>query len=275
MSATHDEKRGRDDIAPYEYRGLMAEAWDVLRGDTSQWPDRFFYREAIERYGQPVLDVGCGTGRLLLDYIAQGIDIDGVDNSPEMLALCQERARAQGLDVALYEQYMEELDLPRRYRAILVPSSSLQLITDREQAAIAMVRLVAHLEPGGALVASFMTLWREGDPLDSTRERSAVRPEDGALFRHLARARYDPATRLEHTDDLYQRLVNGVVVAEERHVRSPATLSYTQQEAIALYENAGLTEVRACHEFTWEPARSDDTLFTVLGMRPPSSGDRS
>jgi len=71
----------------YEYKRLIAEAWDVLRGDTSNWTDRNFYLEIIKKYGQPVLDVGCGTGRLLLDYLQQGIDIDGVDNSPDMLAI--------------------------------------------------------------------------------------------------------------------------------------------------------------------------------------------
>jgi ubiquinone/menaquinone biosynthesis C-methylase UbiE len=76
----------------YEYQGLMAEAWDVLRGDTSNWSDRHFYLAAIQNYGQPVLDVGCGTGRLLLDYLQQGIDIDGVDNSPAMLAICRRKA---------------------------------------------------------------------------------------------------------------------------------------------------------------------------------------
>ena len=77
----------------YEYRDLLAKTWDLMRGDTAQWPDRFFYREFIDRHGGPVLDVGCGTGRLLLDYLMDGIDIDGVDNSPEMLALCREKAR--------------------------------------------------------------------------------------------------------------------------------------------------------------------------------------
>ncbi len=257
-------------LPPYEYYGLMAESWDALRGDTSNWSDRFFYRQAIARYGEPVLDVGCGTGRLLLDYAAQGVDVDGVDNSPEMLALCGNKARALGLAVDLYRQYVEELALPRRYRTILVPSSSLQLVTDATMAARAMARLAAHLEPDGALVAPFMTLWRAGDPLETTEELSAVRAEDGVTFRRVSHVRYDPASSLEHTDDLYQRIVNGAVVQEERHVRSPATRSYTQSEAVALFQVAGLTGIELYHEFTWEPARPEDALFTLVGRKAPS-----
>src|SRR5207344_277757 len=97
----------------YEYHGLMAEAWDLLRGDTSGWDDRPFYLELIRRFGEPTLDVGCGTGRLLLDYLAEGIEIDGVDVSPDMLAVCRAKASALGLDPTLYEQAVEDLQLPR------------------------------------------------------------------------------------------------------------------------------------------------------------------
>ncbi len=45
-------------MSDYEYRGLMAQAWDLLRGDTTHWPDRFFYLGVIREVGQPVLDVG-------------------------------------------------------------------------------------------------------------------------------------------------------------------------------------------------------------------------
>src|SRR5215210_3745151 len=110
-------------MTDYEYRGLLAESWDLLRGDTSGWADRPFWRQLIEQSGQPALDVGCGTGRILLDYLAQGIEIEGVDNSPEMLALCRRRAAELGLAPVLYQQEMDELDLPRRYRTIVVPSS--------------------------------------------------------------------------------------------------------------------------------------------------------
>lgn len=253
-------------LAPYEYRGLMAESWTALRGDTLGWADRSFYLDAIARFGQPALDVGCGAGRLLLDYALQGVDIDGLDNSPEMLALCRAEAEALGLTVKLYEQYMEHLALPRRYGTILVPSSSLQLVTDPAKAAQAVERMAAHLLPGGALVAPFMTLWRPGNPLETTRERSAARP-DGVVYRHIARARYDPDLELEHTDDTYQRICEGVIVAEERHVRSPATRSYTMAQALTLFQAAGLRDVVAYHEFTWEPARLADTLFTLVGTR--------
>lgn len=255
-------------VPDYEYTGLIAQAWDLLRGDTSRWEDRFFYLEVIRRYGQPVLDVGCGTGRLLLDYLAQGIDIDGADNSPEMLALCRQKAAAQGLQPRLYEQTMETLDLPRRYRVILVPSSSLQLVIEPAQAAQALQRFHAHLLPGGGLAASVMTLWKAGEPLESEWERTAERPEDGAVIRRMARSRYDPAEECEHTEDLYQVLVAGRVAAEEVHRRSPATRSYTPAQARALCERAAFDPVQVTSGFTFEPVKPEDGLFVVIGRRP-------
>src|SRR5436190_605795 len=150
---------GRMPAAPrpeIEYRGLVARTWDLLRGDTSAWEDRPFFRRLIESSGQPALDVGCGTGRLLLDYLRGGIDIDGVDISGEMLALCRERAETLGLKPRLYEQPMEALDLPGPYYTIIVPSSSFQLLLEPAAARQAMGRFFAHLQPGGVLVMPFI-----------------------------------------------------------------------------------------------------------------------
>ncbi len=138
--------------AGYEYYGLTAQTWDLFRGDTSGWEDRRFYLDIIHDSGQPVLDVGCGTGRLLVDYLGLGIDIEGVDISPEMLELCRKKAQSAGLTATLYEGSMSTMALPCKYQTIIVPSSSFQLIIEPDQAQGAIKNLYHHLLPGGTLV---------------------------------------------------------------------------------------------------------------------------
>lgn len=253
----------------YEYRGLMAETWDLSRGDTSTWPDRRLYRELVRQTGEPVLDVGCGTGRILLDFLQEGIDIDGVDNSPEMLDLCRQKAEVLGLQPTLYLQSMELLDLPRHYRTILVPSSSFQLLTEPETAHQAMLRFHALLLPGGTLIMSFMFLMDEGGALDSGWNLywQKIRPSDGAVVKRWSRSRFDLEQQLEHTQDRYEVTVNGEVIATEEHQRSPATRWYTQPQVIDLYKAAGFSAVRLLHEFTTEPASENSRLFTAIGSK--------
>jgi 2-polyprenyl-3-methyl-5-hydroxy-6-metoxy-1,4-benzoquinol methylase len=255
------------DPSEYEYKGLMAQAWDALRGDTSQWPDRFFYLDLIKRYGQPVLDVGCGTGRLLLDYLAQGIDIDGVDNSPEMLAICRQKAQQRGLSVKFYMQYLEDLNIPRKYKVILIPSSSIQLIIDPDMVRRALQNIHDHLLPGGVLVASIMTIWQEGDPLFSEWTKTAVDPISGNEYRRLARSWYDPKSECERTEDIYQLVIEDRIVKEENHERNPATRSYTQGQALQLFNSIGFERVDLFHEFTMKPVQPIDTLFTVVAQK--------
>ena len=263
--------RGSSEAAQPEYTGLIASTWDLLRGDTSGWSDRAFYRRLIEQSGQPVLDVGCGTGRLLLDYLAQGVDIDGVDVSPEMLAICRRRAEASNLHPNLYEQRMEELDLPRRYRTIIVPSSSFQLVIEPHGADQAMRCFHKHLEPGGVLVMPFIVLGGSAAEAGESSEKEVVR-EDGAIVRRRSFARYDPATQLEHTDDTFEVFIDGQVVASERHVRSPATRGYTPAQARALFEAAGFAIEKVLSEFTDSLFRDGDKIFTVVARREVSLG---
>lgn len=255
-------------LPEYEYKGLIAESWDVFRGDTSNWSDRHFYLAVIQNYGQPVLDVGCGTGRLLLDYLQQGIDIDGVDNSPEMLAICQRKAEDLKLKPRLYQQYLEKLEIPRGYQTVLIPSSSLQLIIDPKSIEQAMKRLHDHLLPGGVLVASIMTLWKDGEPLESEGERTAVREADGIKFRNVSRSRFDPTSECEHTEALYQKMIGDQVVREELHQRSPATRSYSQSQVKELFERAGFRNILLFSEFTFDVVKPEDSLFVTIGQKP-------
>jgi ubiquinone/menaquinone biosynthesis C-methylase UbiE len=250
---------------------MIPESWDVFRANAPHWPDVAFYRDIILASGQPALDVGCATGRLVLAYLSEGIDCDAVDVSPEMLAIVRRKAAARGLDVTgrLFQQGMETLDLPRRYRTIVVSSSSFQLLTDPADASEALRRFQVHLEPGGALVMSLMLLYTDPPPAPVfTTEwgawREATRPTDGAVFRRRSRSTYNMPQQLESTEDEYQLVLDGRVVKSESHAQSPATRWYTQTQAIALLEAAGFTNVRLTAGFTYEPAKPEDSLFCAI-----------
>ena len=252
----------------YEYYGMMAEFWDLFRGDTSTWEDRFFYLDVVKKYGQPVLDVGCGTGRILLDFLQQGIDVEGVDNSPDMLERLRQKAEKLNLHPTVYQEEMTELSLRRKYQTILVPSSSFQLLLDASLPPIAMHSFYEHLLPGGVLAMPFMTLWKPDNPLESEWTREATRPEDEATIRRWQYSRFDPETDFEHTIDRYEIIREGRVIASEEHHQSPATRSYTQEQAIKLYKEGGFEDIQLFHEFTFEPVKPEDDTFCVLGFKP-------
>jgi SAM-dependent methyltransferase len=260
------------DQSEYEYWGMKASTWDLFHGGTSEWDDLQFYRDLIRKSGEPALDVGCGTGRLLLDYLAQGIDIDGVDLSPDMLRLCRTKAAEVGLTPRLFEQSMQALDLPRRYRTIIVPSSSFQLLIEPADSKAAMLSFLRHLASGGTLCMPFVFSYTGPATADTIVEdwscsREGVRSSDGALVRLRRRTVFDLKERLEHTEDRFEVICDGKVVLSEEHVRSPATRWYTQQEARDLYIAAGFTDVRLFSGFSFRLASSSDTLFCVLGKK--------
>jgi SAM-dependent methyltransferase len=96
---------------------------------------------------EPVLDAGCGTGRLLGPWHDEGIDIDGCDASVDMIARCAERAPC----ALLWVSALHELDPPRQYGTI-VACGVFGLGSTREQDEQAIRRLHDALLPGGALV---------------------------------------------------------------------------------------------------------------------------
>ncbi|MGK2966698.1 MAG: class I SAM-dependent methyltransferase [Tepidiformaceae bacterium] len=96
--------------------GVTARWWAEFNTDG---PEIAYFRQFVEA-GQPALDVACGTGRLLLPYLRDGLDVDGCDVSPDMRRYCRDAAARDGLAPNLYAQAIDELELRRRYRTIYV-----------------------------------------------------------------------------------------------------------------------------------------------------------
>jgi len=252
----------------YDYRGMIVTYWDLLRGDTSKWSSRPYFLQIIRESGEPALDVACGTGRLLLDYMQEGVDIDGVDISPEMIAMARENALALRLQPALYVQPMQELALPRHYQTIIVPSSSFLHLTDIADARRALRRFYDHLLPGGQLAMSMRVMDPNPLEVDWEIDSEATRPSDGALVRRWFRCQYEPANRLQHVEDRYEIIQDGAIIHSENYISSSYLTWYTVNEAVDLVRAAGFSEVQAHADFEFVPASPEETSYIVLGKRP-------
>ncbi len=128
--------------------GIMALYWTEYMIDAG--PELEYFQNVIKMYGEPALDLACGTGRLLVPLLKAGIDIDGTDISPDMLAGCAKRARSDGFDPHLYAQASHELELPRTYRTIIA-CGTIGIGGEWEHDMEALRRCYKVLEPGGVL----------------------------------------------------------------------------------------------------------------------------
>ncbi|HEX2384830.1 MAG TPA: class I SAM-dependent methyltransferase [Acidimicrobiales bacterium] len=235
------------------YTGLVAELYGPLR---SAVPDPEPYARFIDRCGEPALELGCGSGDPIVALRQRGLDVDGVDSSADMLAICRARAQAQGLTVDLYEQAMERLDLPRRYRAIYLAGPTFNLLADDETALTALERIGSHLATGGAaLVPLFIPEPTPEEQFGVTREHVT---DDGRLQRVSAVSETrDEAQRLQTTVLRYESTKDGVTDVLER----PWQLHWHTQEGFAALAGAAGLAVSAIRSPTGGDAAADASSF--------------
>lgn len=110
-----------------------------------------YYKEKLKNLSGRVLEAGVGTGRMLIPLIKQGITIDGVDISAEMLLQCKANMDKYNVTAELYEQDLTALSLPHKYDAIIMPAGSFCLLP-RERIQEVLALFHNHLNIGGKVI---------------------------------------------------------------------------------------------------------------------------
>jgi SAM-dependent methyltransferase len=257
--------------------GLVAQYWAEFN---VEGPEIAYYQKLIERYGQPALDVACGTGRLLLPYLRASLDVDGCDISPDMLALCREKAEREGFSPRLYAQAMHELDLPRNYRTIYV-CGSFGIGGTRQQDALALQRFYQHLTAGGVLVLDKYMPYGEGFSwqwelwLEENRkklsqdwwpEREFERASDGSEYALRARVEgLDPLNQVLTRRMRAERWQDGQLVAEEEYILKDNI--YFKNELLLMLEQAGFDEITIHGDYTEEEATPDHRVLVFIARK--------
>jgi SAM-dependent methyltransferase len=254
--------------------GLVARYWAEKRQDAAEAE---FLKPYVEA-GQPALDVGCGTGRILTPLLNEGFDVDGVDISPDMLAYARERAEGEGFTPNLYAQPMHELDLPRTYRTIY-SCGSLGIGGTREQDRQTLARIHHYLEPGGYLIFDHEMPYSDPEGWSYwTRDGRANLPEEfdeGGWTGTEQGDEYRLRSRVVDVDPLEQRMTmemqgsvrrgDELVVEETRTI---VVAGYTAAHIELLLETAGFGDLQLLDNWTDSQVSSDTTNVTFVARKP-------
>jgi ubiquinone/menaquinone biosynthesis C-methylase UbiE len=241
----------------WEYSGLAADTYDLWFGNEPFWDQRFFF-ERIKANSGAALELACGTGRLLVPFLRDGLDIEGVDASPRMLDICRHKAAATGVKPVLYEQLMQELAVPRRFRTIYIPADSFQIVVDPAEAMQALVRSRDHLTAGGELIITLGQIPKEVDD-ESDRLARNVKRDDGSIARVYSMTRTIPSERIQEMRIRFEIVTNDVVT--DSLTWPTARLRwYEPDEFVSILRGAGFgsVEMRAGYGGGSEP---DDHLI--------------
>jgi SAM-dependent methyltransferase len=190
------------------------------------------WERLASRSDGPILELGCGTGRVALYLARRGHEVWAVDVDADLVAATRERAR--GLPVHTERADVRRLDLGHKFGLVIAAMQFVQMIGDEAARADVLRRVVAHLEPGGRLAAAIL----DGAPDDLTGAPAPlpdIREVDGRVYSSL------PADVIAHGPRLELRRVRQEVapdgaVAESEHAESlwlldPAALEGEGQAA--------------------------------------------
>ena len=115
-----------------------------------------FFVEAAREAGSPTLEIGCGTGRVLIPTARAGLDIVGLDASPHMLAICrrrlQEESEAVQRRVELIQADMRYFEIGRRFMLATIPFRPFQHLLTVDDQLSCLAHVHQHLGDGGTLI---------------------------------------------------------------------------------------------------------------------------
>jgi SAM-dependent methyltransferase len=248
----------------------IAEFYDDDMGRNNPGLDIRFYVDRALRAGRSVLELACGTGRITLPLVQQGLTVDALDGSLPMLQQLENKARARLSPeelgrLAWHQANMREFSFGKRFDAILCPFSGFTYLVD-EGDQRKMLRCVrSHLAPGGVfLLDTFVPHFKD-----------LLLPDDHVVFDY--RRRLDNGLILERWKTIQKDLTRQVNIVRRTYqfsnddgevLRTVCTESITRYrfrtEMVLLLESEGFEIIEQYGDFAGRPYSYDASMMVFV-----------
>ncbi|MEI6518887.1 MAG: class I SAM-dependent methyltransferase [bacterium] len=255
---------------PIDIRMEVAKYYDASR---VPFDDISFYIQQMPKPQARVLELGCGTGRVLLPLVEHCANIHGLDYSEAMLNICQEklqqsaispeRARIDVADITIF-------DIGQQFDFIIAPFRVMQnLATDTEVNGLFRC-IQRHLAPGGtAILNVFRPYWDQEQMLKEwcrPEKFNYETPVDGGHLRRYDRLAHITANPLVCYPELIYRLYQDDQLVDEA-ILPIAMRCYYPDEFLALIEGHGFQVTGAWGGYAGEPYGEGGELVVAFMKR--------
>jgi len=189
---------GKPDMSEFD---PIVRFYDLFYGDRDD--DLQMYRDFALAAEGSVLELGCGTGRVLIPLALDGHYVTGLDESAAMVAVAQAKTDAANVGdrVTLVQGDIRDFDLPSRFALAFIPINTFMHCYDIGQQLACLRCIRRHLQSGGQLIVDvyhpdLQALLESDGRLVS--EGTVLDPETGHAIQRLYTRRLDLAAQTQH-----------------------------------------------------------------------------
>ena len=176
------------------------ELYDIILG-TLDYAVDFYVKQARQADG-PVLDIACGTGRILLPCWLAGIPVDGLDYSASMLDRLRKKAADLHFTPTLFQADMADFRLPGKYALIMITFNAFGHNLTQETQIRCLQCCRQHLLPGGVLVFDAFFPGQHilgAEQHTRVMELETIHPVTGETLRNYDTRSFDRVRQIQHS----------------------------------------------------------------------------
>jgi SAM-dependent methyltransferase len=252
-----------------QFYETMARFYDAENADLTD--DLLLYSELAEEFGDPILDIGCGTGRVTLHLAQEGYRVTGIDRSREMLARGEKKlALMPDLKPLVTLVYGDALkaDLAGRFNLVIVSYNSLMHFKEQADQLAILHRCCDRLADGGHLIIDLPNAGEAFGTQDDgaiVLERTFIEPESGHTVMQQSVSSLDRAAQQLHVTWIYDEITQDGTV---RRTFAPLVLRYVfPGEMDLMLAAAGLRRVQFYGDYLREPFTDGSPHMIVLAQK--------
>lgn len=254
---------------PSSYQSLEAQLHDPFWA-SEDTPELEWMDSLLSEHPGRALEIGSGSGRLLLPLLQKGHRIEGLEPSADMLTLCRQAAADLQLEPILYQGDMSSFCSPDSYDSLFLPAFTLQLADDP---AAALSNFHQLLKPGGLL---YLTVFIPYAELHNELPENEWYPDhettlpDGRIATVHTRHQLLRKKRILHREHHYRLFTTDGSQAAE-HLSEQSVRWFSAHQLRKMLDNARFTPERAVADFDLQPPITDQSQILTIDAHKQTS----